>query len=299
MRRSKHSSPAPLHDKKAVKVAQRRRRERVTYLICALILAFQFGVPRLWMIPTYYRTEIGDHSGYLVMFWLGFLLLMPTFARFLGGPWVRLMAVRKQLGVGIGVAILLHGFFGWGYQALFEYEVINPGGSGFGIIMFVLATVLLLTSWDRIRFSMRRKWWVLHQRVGTFALLWNGTMPANGSDRIVAEIACWFAYTVFVVRITQAYVDRRRYSRSDTHRNAAGFAAYFGFLVACEITGQFFLLIGLVVAGALMATGVVLVGRWISRRRTGARAVDPEWAIHPGEETYFEWSESRGAATKP
>ncbi len=299
MRRTRTPARPTSPKRKVVKHAKRRRRELLTYLVCGVILFVQFGVPRLWMIPEHYRTEIGDLSGYLVMFWLGLLLLMPTAARFFGGRWVRLMAVRKQLGVGAGCAILLHGFFGWGYQALFEYEVINPGGSGFGIIMFILSSVLLLTSWDPIRLAMRRKWWVLHQRVGTFALLWNGTMPANGSERLIAQIACWFAYTVFFVRIAQAFMDRRRYSRADTNRNVAGFAAYFVFLIACEATGQFFLLIGLVVAGSAVAVLVNLARRWQGRRRGRAADEDPEWAIHPGEDTYFEWSERHGAKQRP
>ncbi len=255
------------------KAALNRRNGRVVYALTGALLVIAFVLPRLWLDTAQFKDQVGVWLGYVCTAWLGFILLMPTAARFLRGRWIRLMAVRKEIGIGAGIFIVAHGFFSHAIGSGGDMDALNPSGTGCGFINFFLVTVLLITSIDRVRLSMSRTWWELHQRVGTFGMFWVGTMAAAGSEDYVLlpRLALSFTGLVFGVRLLQLYVDRDRIRRRRFVLNAWGFALFFGFVIASEITHRFYLLTA-ILAGVLALLGCVQL---IRRRGSSASGEPP------------------------
>ncbi len=240
----------------------RRRRERRTWATVAFVIVASYVVPALFAED--YHHDIGDFSGYVTIVWLGFVVLMPTFARYFGGRFRALMAGRKQIGMGAGFSTIAHGLFAWLVSNDGDWEVLNPNGQGSGWINFFLATVLLITSIDRVRLSMQRSNWTLHQRVGTFALLALGSTAAASSPiPALTTVALTFTAGVFAVRAAQFLSDRERYHRRDVVRNAVGFGLVGSYIVACRCSHQFVAVTG--VLAVLVA--VVAVPRVIGSSR--------------------------------
>lgn len=245
-------------------MSERRRRERQAWAFVAVVLVASYAIPLA--TAGSYHDDIGDLSGYVTIAWLGFVLLMPTLARVLGGRFRLLMTVRKELGMGAGFSVVLHGLFAWLVSNDGDWEVLNPKGQGSGWINFALAIVLLVTSIDRVRLSMRRSNWTLHQRVGAFALLGLGSTAATSSTEPMLTVAALgFTASVFAVRALQFLVDRGRYERAAIARNAVGFVLVGGYIVACRVSHEF---VGL--TAVLAVTIAVLMAPKLVRRARAA-----------------------------
>ncbi len=217
-----------------------------------VVIALSYAVP-LATAEDYHK-DIGDLSGYVAIVWLGFVLLMPTFARFFGGRFKALMGLRKELGMGAGFSVVLHGLFAWLVSNDGDWGVLNPNGQGSGWINFFLAIVLLITSIDRVRLSMQRATWTLHQRVMTFALLGLGSTAATSSDDpVLIAGALGFTGLVFAVRAAQFLFDRTRYDRAAIARNVAGFLFVAGYIVACRLTHEFVAITGVLALLVVLA----------------------------------------------
>ncbi len=239
-----------------------RRREHLAYWISALIGVLQFGVPRIWLDSSQFKSEIGDYAGYVCIWWLNIILLMPTAARYLRGRWVTFMGVRKQLGIGVGFFICAHGLFSHVLGSGSQLDALNPGDAGSGFINFFLTIVLLITSIDRVRLSMSRKWWELHQRVGTFGITFLGTTASFGSKHtLVALGSQWFTWAVFAIRLAQLIHDRARVRRSHFVLNLIGFLWLLSYLALCNYVGHFYLLSTIYLGQLLMLVIVFLIRR--------------------------------------
>ncbi len=250
-------------------LSPQQRREWIAYGVCLLIGILQFGVPRIWLTAREFTDEVGDYAGYVCIYWLGFILLMPTAAQYLGGRWVRLMGVRKQLGIGIGFFVIAHGVFSHVIGTNAELKALNPEGIGSGFLNFFFAVVLLLTSIDRVRLSMSRKWWECHQRVGTFGMLILGTTASLGSDRgAIAVVSQIFCAAVCVIRVAQLVHNRARVRRDHFIANLWCFLLVFGYMALCSYSGRFVVVTPLY----LVLLIVIYAGHLIRRgRRTRRR----------------------------
>ncbi len=245
-----------------------RRNGWLAYLFTAVMLVSIFGVPRIWLDVREFKDMVGTWAGYVCTAWLGFILLMPTAARIWRGPWVRLMAVRKELGIGVGLFIIAHGFFSHAIDSGGDMDALNPDGTGCGFINLFTVIVLLITSIDRVRLSMSRTWWEMHQRVGTFGMFFVGTMAATGSVHypVLSRVALAYTALVFAIRIIQLWVDRARVRRNRFVLNVVGFTLFFGFVIASEITHRF-----LTLSAVLLAVLVLVGAAALVRRRLWAK----------------------------
>ena len=245
----------------------RKLREYSAYGVSAALCVGVFGVPRIWLTAAEFRSEIGDIAGYFCIWWLNIILLMPTAARYWGGRWVTFMGVRKQLGIGVGFFIIAHGIFSHVLGSGAELAALNPGGSGAGFINFFLTIVLLITSIDRVRLSMARKWWEFHQRIGTFGITFLGTTASFGSSySALAVFSQLFTGAVLVIRLAQYIHDRKNARRDRFWLNAGGFLGLLLYLILCRTLGMFYLLTA--IAAALLS--VSLIVHVLRRRRSGA-----------------------------
>ncbi len=247
-------------------------REYAAYGVSAALCVLMFGVPRIWLTAAQFASEIGDIAGYVCIWWLNVILLMPTAARYLGGRWVTFMGVRKQLGIGVGVFIIAHGIFSHMLGSGSELAALNPQGVGSGFINFFLTVVLLITSIDRIRLSMSRKWWEFHQRVGTFGITFLGTTASFNSEHTLLAVGSqYFTWAVFAVRLAQLIHDRAKVRADRFWLNLWGMLGMLLYLYLCRTSGRFY-----EVSAAAAGVVTLLAAVQLVRGRKGPSRDDSE-----------------------